>query len=69
MKLYVTLTSPYARLARIVVIEKGLADRVETLGGTLTVVSPPEGGTRLVAVIPTGSRPESAETDQARWSA
>ena len=29
MKLYVTLTSPYARLARIVVIEKGLADRVE----------------------------------------
>ncbi len=29
MKLYVTLTSPYARLARSVVIEKGLADRVE----------------------------------------
>ena len=26
MQLYVTLTSPYARLARIVVIEKGLAD-------------------------------------------
>jgi glutathione S-transferase len=29
MQLYVTLTSPYARLARIVVIEKGLEDRVE----------------------------------------
>jgi len=48
---------------------QGLADRVETLGGTLTVVSPPEGGTHLVAVMPTGSRPESAEPDQARWSA
>jgi glutathione S-transferase len=29
MQLYVTLTSPYARLARIVVIEKGLENRVE----------------------------------------
>jgi glutathione S-transferase len=29
MQLYVTLTSPYARLARIVVIEKALEDRVE----------------------------------------
>lgn len=29
MKLYVTMTSPYARLARMVVIEKGLAGRVE----------------------------------------
>jgi glutathione S-transferase len=28
MKLYVTLTSPYARLARILVEEKGLKDRV-----------------------------------------
>jgi glutathione S-transferase len=31
MQLYVTLTSPYARLARIVVIEKGLEGRVEIL--------------------------------------
>jgi glutathione S-transferase len=31
MKLYVTLTSPYARLARIVVLEKGLQDRVEII--------------------------------------
>ena len=29
MKLYVPYTSPYARLARIMVIEKGLQDRVE----------------------------------------
>src|ERR1700738_1254178 len=31
MKLYVTYTSPYARLARIVVVEKGLEDRVAIL--------------------------------------
>ena len=31
MKLYVTYTSPYARLARIIVIEKGLEDRVEII--------------------------------------
>jgi glutathione S-transferase len=31
MKLYVTLRSPYARLARIVVLEKGLEDRVEII--------------------------------------
>ncbi len=31
MRLYVTLTSPYARLARIVVVEKGLENRVEIL--------------------------------------
>ena len=31
MKLYVTYTSPYARLARIVVIEKALEDRIEII--------------------------------------
>ncbi len=31
MKLYCTLTSPYARVARMVVIEKGLSNRVEIL--------------------------------------
>jgi signal transduction histidine kinase len=31
---------------------QGLTDRIETLGGTLTVESPPGGGTRLIAVIP-----------------
>jgi glutathione S-transferase len=41
MKLYVTPGSPYARMARIVVLEKGLADRVETLvAKTRTAHSP-----------------------------
>jgi glutathione S-transferase len=41
MKLYVTFTSPYARLARIVVAEKGLADRVEIIEArTRTAGSP-----------------------------
>lgn len=31
MKLYVTYTSPYGRLARIFVIEKELEDRVEII--------------------------------------
>jgi signal transduction histidine kinase len=33
---------------------RGLADRVEALGGTLHVDSPPGHGTRLVAEIPVG---------------
>jgi len=32
---------------------RGLADRVETVGGTLTVESPPGAGTRVVAELPT----------------
>jgi len=41
MKLYVTPMSPYARLARILVIEKGMADRVEIIEAkTRTVGSP-----------------------------
>ena len=41
MKLYVTFTSPYARLARIVVVEKGLHERVEVIGAqTRTQDSP-----------------------------
>lgn len=31
MKLYVTPTSPFARMARVMVLEKGLADRVEII--------------------------------------
>lgn len=31
MKLYITPGSPYARMARIVILEKGLEDRVETI--------------------------------------
>jgi signal transduction histidine kinase len=34
---------------------RGLADRVEALGGTLAVESPPGRGTRLVAAIPPGA--------------
>jgi signal transduction histidine kinase len=34
---------------------RGLADRVDVLGGTLTVDSPPGGGTRIVAEVPCGS--------------
>src|ERR1700752_573413 len=41
MKLYVTYGSPYARLARIVVIEKALEDRVEIIAAkTRTPGSP-----------------------------
>ena len=41
MKLYVTLRSPYARLARILVLEKGLEDRVEIIQAkTRTLGSP-----------------------------
>ena len=41
MKLYVTFTSPYARLARILVIEKTLEDRVEIIAAkTRTADSP-----------------------------
>jgi glutathione S-transferase len=41
MKLYVTPGSPYARMAKIVVLEKGLSDRVETLvAKTRTADSP-----------------------------
>jgi glutathione S-transferase len=41
MKLYVTFTSPYARLARIIVLEKGLEDRVEIIAAkTRTKQSP-----------------------------
>lgn len=31
MKLYVTFTSPYARIVRTVVLEKGLADRIDVV--------------------------------------
>jgi glutathione S-transferase len=41
MKLYVTYTSPYARLARILVIEKGLADRVEIIAAQTRVADSP----------------------------
>ena len=49
MKLYVTLTSPYARIVRVLIIEKGLEDRVEiepvatrTQDTPLLVINPSE---------------------------
>jgi glutathione S-transferase len=41
MKLYVTLTSPYARLARVMVIEKALEDRVEVIAAKTRVANSP----------------------------
>lgn len=41
MKLYVTLTSPYARLARILVLEKALEDRVEIIQAKTRVANSP----------------------------
>jgi glutathione S-transferase len=41
MKLHVTFTSPYARLARIVVAEKGLEGRVEVVAAKTRVAGSP----------------------------
>jgi glutathione S-transferase len=58
MKLYITLTSPYARLARAVVIEKNLADRVAvTPIQTRTPDSP------LYAINPSGRVPTLVTDD------
>jgi len=39
MKLYITPGSPYARMARIVVLEKGLESRVETIAASTRVTN------------------------------
>jgi len=41
MKLYVTFTSPYARLARILVLEKALEGRVEIIGAKTRAANSP----------------------------
>ena len=41
MKLYITPGSPYARMARIVVIEKGLQDRVEIIAAQTRLADSP----------------------------
>jgi glutathione S-transferase len=41
MKLYVTFTSPYARLARIIVLEKALEDRVEIIAAKTRAADSP----------------------------
>ena len=53
MKLYVTPLSPYARFARIVVIEKGLEDRVSVVHARTRVAGSPyyETATRLLGPV------------------
>jgi len=41
MKLYITPGSPYARMARIVVLEKGLGERVEVIAAKTRVADSP----------------------------
>ena len=58
MKLYVTPGSPYARMARIVVLEKGLESRVETIiAKTRTADSP------YYAINPSGRVPYLVRDD------
>jgi hypothetical protein len=68
MKLYITPTSPYARIARIVVLEKGLEKRVEVVTAQTRVSdspyyrinpSPPQQRSACAALFP-ASRPKKA---------
>ena len=52
MKLYVTLTSPYARLVRVVILEKGLQDRVQIVEATTRQSNSP-----YYAINPSGRVP------------
>jgi len=52
MKLYVTFTSPYARLARILVIEKGLTARVEVIAAQTRVADSPYYGINPSGRVP-----------------
>ncbi|HET6713346.1 MAG TPA: ATP-binding protein [Actinomycetota bacterium] len=47
---------------------RGLADRIETLGGILRVESAPGSGTRLAAEVPLGGEPSSSGTTISRSS-
>jgi glutathione S-transferase len=58
MKLYITPGSPYARMARIVVLEKGLESRVETIIAKTRVADSP-----YYAVNPSGRVPYLACDD------
>lgn len=52
MKLYITPGSPYARMARIVVLEKGLQDRVETVVARTRVTDSPYYGINPSGRVP-----------------
>ena len=41
MKLYITTTSPYARIVRIAILEKGLQERIETIVAKTRVADSP----------------------------
>ncbi len=58
MKLYVTATSPYARIARTVVLEKGLADSVEIINAITRKVDSP-----YYAINPSGRVPYLVRDD------
>jgi glutathione S-transferase len=58
MKLYITPTSPYGRLARIVVIEKGLTDKVEIIAAQTREVGSP-----YYAINPSGRVPYLVRDD------
>ena len=52
MKLYITPGSPYARMARIVVLEKGLESRVETITAKTRVADSPYYGINPSGRVP-----------------
>jgi glutathione S-transferase len=52
VKLYITPGSPYARMARIVVLEKGLESRVETIVATTRVANSPYYGINPSGRVP-----------------
>ncbi len=58
MKLYVTPTSPYARIARAIVLEKRLADRVEVINAITRKVESP-----YYAINPSGRVPYLVRDD------
>lgn len=58
MKLYITPLSPYARFARIVVLEKGLQDRVEIIPAQTRVAESP-----YYAINPSGRVPYLVRDD------
>src|SRR5687767_6590243 len=58
MKLYITPGSPYARMARIVVLEKGLQDRVEVVVARTRAADSP-----YYAINPSGRVPYLVRDD------
>jgi glutathione S-transferase len=58
MKLYVTLTSPYARMVRVLIIEKGIEDKVEVVPIQTRTLDTP-----LLAINPAGRVPTLVNDD------